>query len=89
MTTEDDKTIADTIYNSAMDGVVRGLTDDQLKAFHELLTSSAPQVIGARDALWRLGHAIARAVEEKEFERRQQGENAAAVSRILNHGKVS
>ena len=83
---EDDKTIADRIYNAGMDGVVRALQDEQLAAFHELITSTAPQVIGVRDALWRLGHAINRTMEERAFKAAQAG-NAEAVAKILTHGR--
>ena len=83
---EEDKAIADKVYDGGMDGVIRSLRDDQIDALHELLTSSAPQVIGVRDALWRLGHAISRTMEQRAFKAAQDG-NAEAVSRILTHGR--
>ena len=83
---DEDKAIADRIYNAGMDGVVRALQDDQLAAFHELITSAAPQVIGVRDALWRLGHAINRTMEQRAFKAAQDG-NAEAVTKILTMGR--
>jgi len=83
---DEDKAIADKVFNAAMDGVVRALDDNQIAAFHELIKARAPQIIGAQEALWRLAHAITRTTAEQAFRAANDG-NAEAVAKILTHGR--
>ena len=83
---DEDKAIADRVFNAAMDGVVRALDDNQIAAFHELIKARAPQIIGAQEALWRLAHAVTRTAAEQVFKAANDG-NAEAVAKILTMGR--